>query len=210
MKQIIRRCILLYLLIFCLAGCAKRNFFPDEDDPGLSRFTFHGYNIATAYINEVPYINPFYGTNLFGIASPPGNAIPLLSKVATNSAFDTLSLSWPIEKNDNTQASNSYFNPTISLLMPVPKSFSLNDFIALSGQRFSSNTNSILLQGFLPKPPDTLYGSSNIYFVEISVDSTESYKHIVFSGLFNGNVGDSILITKGRFDFAIDASEINF
>jgi len=205
MKRIIHKCILC-LLIFCLAGCAKRNFFPDEDDPGLSRFTFHGYNIATAYINEVPYINPFYGPALFGASPPQGNAIPVLSKVATNSAFDTLSLSWPIGINKNGTTSR-YSDQTISLLMPVPKSFSLNDFLALSGQRFSSNTNNILLQGFRDQP---LYGSSNIYLVEISVDITESYKHIVFSGLFNGNIGDSILVTKGRFDFAVDANEINF
>jgi len=205
MKRIIHACILC-LLIFCLAGCAKRNFFPDEDDPGLSRFTFHGYNIATAYINEVAYINPFYGVALFSAGPPQGNAIPKLSKVATNSAFDTLSLSWPIGINKNGTTSR-YSDQTISLLMPVPKSFSLNNFLAWSGQRFSSNTNSITLQGF---GDQSLYGSSNIYLVEISVDTTDSHKHIVFSGLFNGNIGDSILITKGRFDFAIDASQINF
>jgi hypothetical protein len=190
------------LLILYLAGCTKRNFFPDEDDPGLSNLTSYGYNIATNYINKVPYINP-YKNSIFGAL----NYAPTLSKIVTSSAFDTLCLSWPIEINDSSNA--FYHSPyqSISLLMPVTKSFTQTDFLALSGQRFSSNTNKATLNNYR----DTLSGSSNIYFVKINVDqSNSSTKHFTISGLFNGNIGDSILITKGRFDFNIDAGNINF
>lgn len=49
------------LLVLSVAGCQKRNYFPDEYNPGLSRFTSHGFNIGTFYLNNVPYINPFLG-----------------------------------------------------------------------------------------------------------------------------------------------------
>jgi len=149
-KYILISCILL----FCLAGCKKRNFFPDEDDPGLSILTSYGYNIATNYINGKPYINPFFG-------AISGNSHLFLQKIVTNSAFDTLSLSWQIQPNDSSMIYSAPYQ-SISLLMPISKSFSQNDFLALSGQRFSSNTNTILINAFSPYPTDTLSGSSNI------------------------------------------------
>ncbi|MEO6894859.1 MAG: hypothetical protein ABI136_07445, partial [Ginsengibacter sp.] len=60
--------------------------------------------------------------------------------------------------------------------------------------------------------PDGLTGKSNLYFINIKYNTSgDGSKHTYsFSGLFNGNIGDSILITKGRFDFEIDAGQINF
>ena len=157
--------------MFCLTGCAKRNFFPDEDDPGSSRFTSHGYNIATNYINGMPYINPFskyFGSSLLSV-----------QKAVTKSTFDTLSPFWQIQRNDSTLI----YNPTyqsVTLLMPVPKSFTQTDFLALNGQRFSSNTNSINLQSYA----DRLSGSSNVYFVQIKADTLNNSKNYIISGLF--------------------------
>ncbi|MEO8821982.1 MAG: hypothetical protein ABI366_00305 [Ginsengibacter sp.] len=189
------------ITILCLAGCSKRNYFPDQDDPGLSRLTFYGFNIATNYINDVPYINNYRKPLFGGIV----NSVPSIYKIVTSSAFDTLSISWAIGINDNgnVQFNSPYQN--ISLLMPVPKSFSLSDFIAMGGKRFSSNTRGILIN--TPQNySDKQSGTSDIYFIKINLDTS----HLSFTGLFDGNIGDSILITKGRFDFKIDADQIKF
>jgi hypothetical protein len=193
----------MFITLLLLAGCAKRNFFPDEDDPGLSLLTSNGFNIASSYINEVPYINPYHKT-IFGI----NNYLPALRKIITNSAFDTLSLSWQIEPNDSSLIYNAKYQ-SITLLIPVPKIFTQNDFLLLNGQRFSSNTNKINIQSnyYLF---NQLSGTSNIYFVEIKKDNSVDPKNYIISGLFDGNIGDSILITKGRFDFEIGAGSLNF
>ena len=193
-------------LAFILSGCGKRNFFPDENNPGLSRLTSRGYNIATMYINGVPYINT-YKKPLFGGVI---NTVPTVSLVSTGSTFDTLNISWQIEKNDTNNSYNQAFY-SVSLLMPVPKNFNSGNFLALSGQRFASNTNSIALNSFYNNS-DSLTSTSNIYFVNVAYINSpaNSSKTYAFSGLFDGNIGDSILITKGRFDFEIDASQIKF
>ena len=206
MKFKIHETIPLLLLLF-IAGCGKRNFFPDEDDPGLNRLTSRGYNIATTYINNVPYINPYRSTIFGGIS----NTVPTVTLIPTNSTFDTLDISWQIEINVTPVSYNQPYN-SISLLMPVPKNFTSHNFLGMSGQRFSSNTNSIVLNSF-DNYSGGIAGKSNIYFVNIKYtdsSATSSTRNYAFSGLFNGNIGDSILITKGRFDFKIDASQIKF
>ncbi len=188
------------LLALGLTGCAKRNYFPDESNPGLSRFTSYGFNIGTFYLNNVPYINPFLGPS-------SGNSMPIIRKIVTNSTFDTLMLSWQIGINDNGSTESNSPYQMISLLMPIPKSFTKVDFIAMSGQRFEYNSN--ILQ--TPYYYDALSVLPNIYFVKINpIPTSDTTANLELSGLFNGNIGDSILITKGRFDFQIDESSLNF
>ena len=195
--------ILPFLLVISLTGCLKRNYFPDQDDPGLSRFTSYGFNIGTFYLNNAPYINPFFG-------SARGNSLPTISKIFTNSTFDTLSLSWQIGINDSGIADANSPYQMISLLMPIPKSFSKVDLIAMGGKRFTSNTNAVILQPSY-YAGDTLMGLSNIYFVKINpIQTNDSTIYLQLSGLFNCTIGDSIFITKGRFDFQIDESSLNF
>jgi len=207
MKTILFK-IIACILVLYLSGCYKRNFFPDTDDPGLSLLTSHGFNIATAYINNVPYINPFQSNPEF-FSTGGTNSVPTLEIIGTGILFDTLSLSWQIEINDNGVASYNSRYQTISLLMPVPKSFTKTDFFSLNSQRFSSNTNAVVLHS-VPYYSDTLLGTSNIYFVNIRYYNTSGTTNLAFSGLFDGNIGDSILITKGRFDFEIDTATLNF
>jgi hypothetical protein len=199
------RIIISCIVVLYLSSCDKRNFFPDPDDPGLSLLTSHGFNIVTAYINGVPFINR-YSKPLFGGTI---NSVPVVRMIATASIYDTLSISWQFERNDSSRSSNQFY-PAISLLMPVPKSFTKPDFFALNNQRFSSNTNAVVLRSF-NNYSDSLSGTSNIYFVNIKYDHpSNTSTYLAFSGLFNGNIGDSILITKGRFDFEIDAANLNF
>lgn len=198
------------LLILSLTGCTKRNYFPDEDDPGLNLLSSHGFNIGTFYINDTAYINT-YRKGLF--AGGIINYVPTFTKIATNSTSDTLIMSWPIELNNGSDTTYNSPYQMISLSMPVPKSFTKADLIAMEGKRFASNTNAITLQTSYYSG-DTLSGISNIYFVNIKYEtissSTSSTTYLDLSGLFNGNIGDSILITKGRFDFQIDESSLNF
>jgi hypothetical protein len=57
----------------------------------------------------------------------------------------------------------------------------------------------------------TLRGMGTLYFVSVNEGLFESNeKYIKLSGLFDGNIGDSIVITKGRFDFQISEKTLNF
>ncbi len=191
------------LLMCCLTGCAKRNFFPDMDDPGLSRFTAYGFNIATAYINGDAFINPFRG-------SFRGNALPTLSKISTSGTNDTLSLSWQIVLNNDPSLPYNGAYQDISLIIPVPRSFNQDDFLQWNAKRFAANSTGINLNSF-NSSTGFFSGTSNIYFVQISRDNSNAASLTYqISGLFDGNIGDSILITKGRFDFKIPASSLNF
>jgi hypothetical protein len=188
------------VLLFCLLSCTKppRNYYPDQDDPGLSRLTDYGYNIATNYLNGVAYINPYSGNS--------GNIVPTLTRIAGNTN-DTLALAWPIEQNVDYPLDASY----IDLLIPIPKNFTLNDLAAMNGKRFANNTNAISLSPRYYYDPVYGYtqssgtGSANIYFVSISIRS----EGISMTGLFNGSIGTDTLITDGRFDFYMPYSYVH-
>jgi len=191
-----------------LAGCGKppRNLYSDQDDPGLSRLTYYGYNIATNYINGVAYVNPYNDPNYYGFGG--GNANPSLIKYLGKGATDTLALSWPIEENTQSPVSSAYIN----LLLIVPKNFTASNFVALSGQRFTNNTNDISVSSNYYFYNSNFYdstalvGTSNIYFIDIQ-ERTDSA--ISMTGLFNGIVGNDT-ITNGRFDFYIPKALIRF
>lgn len=182
-----------------LSGCAKRNFYPDKDDPGLSRFTSYGYNVVTNYINGKPYIN------LFSLLR--GNYLPVFTKLSTNSAEDTLSIYWPIEREDTSKNNNDPYQ-YLELWMPVSKTFSKIDFLSYNGKRIIDSCS--IAVGSLGNPGAPPKGQANIYFVKIEEDKTYLNPHLKISGLFDGNIGDSILVTKGRFDFNIDESTLDF
>jgi hypothetical protein len=56
-----------------------------------------------------------------------------------------------------------------------------------------------------------LSGVATLYFVTVTeVMESSNQKYIKMSGLFDGNIGDSIFISKGRFDFEIDEGRLNF
>ena len=190
----------LFIILIVSASCGKRNFFPDQDDLGLSLLTAHGFNIASNYINGQPYVNPFGGILR-------GNYLPVLQKVSSTNVQDTLSLSWHIEANDGTSISNSKYT-SIIFLLPVSKSFNQQDFLAFNGQKFTSNSARLYLQTNSFNNP--LRGIANLYFVEINPDDLINPNSYIISGLFDGNIGDSILVTKGRFDFRIAINRLNF
>ncbi|HVZ95294.1 MAG TPA: hypothetical protein VG847_00360 [Chitinophagaceae bacterium] len=184
--------------IILFTACAKRNFYPDDNDAGLSRFTSYGYNIATNYINGKPFINPFSALH--------GNFLPVFNKISTNSSEDTLNISWAIEREDTTTYEPYHY---LNLWIPVSKTFSKENLLGYNGTRITDSC-SITLERAPVSPDTTTKGSANIYFVKIEEDKSYSPAHLQISGLFDGNIGDSVLITKGRFDFNIAESALNF
>lgn len=181
-----------FIPLFFLTTCHFSVFYPDTDDRGLSRFTSRGYNVASAYINNRPFRNT-------------GPFAPLLHKDSTGNPVDTLVFTWGLYPNDTVRVTSAYNN--ISFVMPVPQSFNKTSLLAFNGQRFL-NSIPVTIQDTSMK---TLSGMGTLYFVSVTeglFDSNEKY--IKLSGLFDGNIGDSIIITKGRFDFQISEKTLNF
>lgn len=183
---------LAFIPLFFLTTCNIWNFYPDADDPGLSRFTSRGYNIASSYINGKSFINT-------------GSYNPLLHKDSTGNAVDTLLFNWALFPNDVGYSRSAYNN--ISFLLPVSQSFNKTNLLAFNGLRFL-NSIPLTIQDSSMK---IITGTGSLYFVSVSESTTGSnQKYIILSGLFDGNIGDSVMITKGRFDFEIDENSLNF
>ncbi len=181
-----------FIPVLLLTKCSVWNFYPDPDDQGLSRFTSRGYNVASNYINENSY-------SIMG-----GNNI-LLQKDSTGNAIDTLKFSWGLYPNNSGPRVFSYRN--ISFNLPVSSSFDKNNLLAFKGTKF---LNSVPID-LLDSSSNTLSGIGTLYFVSVYERIyPPDQKYIELSGLFDGNIGDSVHITKGRFDFSIDEKSLNF
>jgi hypothetical protein len=175
--------------------CRRDNFFPDPDDSGLSRFTSRGYNVATNYINDVPFrnIGPYY---------------PLLQKDSSGSVIDTLKFAWPLYPVNTLR--NNFIYKNISFLIPISSSFNKNDLLSLNGQRLL-NSAEVVVQKIQDSSLEAISGNANLYFVSVNEDlSYPPQKYIRLSGVFDGNIGDTVLITKGRFDFEVNENDLNF
>jgi len=211
-KLLICKCVVLAIVI-SLAGCTKppRNFYADQYNPGLSIFTSYGFNIVTAYINDSAYINPYIDPTYWGASAgtPAGNTPVSIDVIHTASIYDTLCISWQIEYNDTSQLYLSEYS-VLSLLMPVSKSFSADDFLAWNGKKFPIDSTTVTIQlGYYGD--NVPAGNASVYFVKITPDTNDtSFQKYFFTGLFEGSIGNNIQITKGRFDFYIDPSQINF
>ena len=220
-KSVIKNALFFLLVTLLFSSCnPPRNFFPDPNNPGLSRFTSRSYDIMTTYINDTAYINPYQPYLLFADYAPSyiGNSPMFIYKQNTMSALDTLVLSWQMEYSDSANPNYAPYE-CLSILMPVPKLFSMYNFLNWDGFRFpyGSTTVTLQLQGNnLFAGNNNIYtGNGNIYFVEMNYagSATTPYTYDL-SGLFQGNlvdsVGNAVFVTKGRFDFSVDLSIANF
>lgn len=189
-----------YIILLCCSlsiytECRRNNFFPDPDNPGLSRFTSRGYGVASNYINGKSFINT-------------ASNFPLLQKDSTGNSIDTLTFKWSIFPNDY-GINNTSIYQNIAFLIAVPQSFNKNDLLGFNGQRFLNSHVAVQIQR--DSLLTTISGLSNLYFVSITEDlSNPLGRNIKLSGLFNGNIGDSVSITNGRFDFEIPENQLNF
>lgn len=174
-----------------LTTCHFPNFYSDPDDQGLSRLTSRGYNVASLYINNKPFRDA-------------GSPYSLLQKDSTGNSIDTLRFAWQLYPNDFPVGLLTYRN--ISFGLPVPSSFNKSSLLGFNGQRFSNSVPITLQDSAL----NMIAGTATLYFVSVSQAALGDQKYIKLSGLFEGKIGDSVLITKGRFDFQIDENTLNF
>jgi hypothetical protein len=69
----------------------------------------------------------------------------------------------------------------------------------------------VVIQEIQDSSLKAISGTANLYFVSVNEDlSYPPQKYIRLSGLFDGNIGDTVLITKGRFDFEVNENNLNF
>lgn len=178
-------------IMLILSGCIKQKFYPDPDDAGLSRFTSKQYHTGTCYINEIPYIN-YWPKGGIGIGPLP---FPKMTKILSGNTADSLEFSWPIGINENNKFTDGKYS-RISIRLPIPQTFSKADLTAWNDKRFGTDVATLYLD-YNQK------GTANIYFVKISPGKTVNDAWLM-TGLFDGNIGDSIIIKKGRFDYYVE------
>ncbi len=183
---------LFFIPLFFLTTCHFNYFYPDPDDQGLSRFTSRGFNVSSEYINGSPYANT-------------GSYYPLLQKFSTGNTIDTLRFTWDLYPTSVHNTKALYNNIKFSL--PVSQSFNKMNLLGFNGQRFSNSIPFILKDS----SARIIEGKATLYFVAVTSETTSNNeKYIKLSGLFDGNIGDTVLVTKGRFDFEIQESQLNF
>ena len=203
-NQLFKNILLLLLLSFELTSCYKRQFYEDPDDPGLSRFTNRTYNVTSAYINSESWVTSFYSL------SGPSRA--QVFRDSTSSPRDTLQITWEGGFTNRNAFSSSPWRdwPYLTISMPIKKNFSKDDFLNLNGKIFpaDSTTVTVSLSNYeFISPAVSLTGTGKIYFVYVKPGSHD--REFTIAGLFEGNIGDSIHITKGRFDYRILPSDNN-
>ncbi|MGN6247677.1 MAG: hypothetical protein ACTHNG_04935 [Ginsengibacter sp.] len=177
----------LFFLMTCNWGLPPH---PDPDDPGLYVLTSHGSHVASCYINDKPFAN----TNFY-----------ILQKDTGANSITTLKLSWQLMVHDSVFENTPY--DSISFSLPVPASFNQTDLLKLDGQRFLNSVPVILNDTLQHK----LSGIGTLYFVSVKENAGyNNDKYFVLSGLFDANIGDSIFVSKGRFDFEFNPGSLNF
>lgn len=172
-------------------GCLRNSFFPDENNPGLSRLTSRGYGQTTFYLNGIAYTSP-YQPNV--ITKIPGSG----------NAEDSICFTWNSYKN----VFDYKGNINLSIIIPVPKNFEKKDLTRFNGERFTDNSKVLRLISGDSTLIDSSRGNANIYFIAVASKYNDS--GIEFSGIFNGNAGTDKEISKGRFDFFVDYNYIIF
>lgn len=177
--------------VFFLTTCYSTNFYPDPDDPELSRFTSYGYNIASNYINEEAYANLYL------------NKDTLLFKSESTTASDTVVFSWLLRGTSNLYKPMLYNR--ISFLLPVPKMFGKQSLYNWQGQRLTNVKIELQDTSLMVHR-----GQGNLYFAYIDEQINTGNQYVKLSGVFDGVVDDSVIISKGRFDWSEEISRINF
>jgi hypothetical protein len=92
----------------------------------------------------------------------------------------------------------------INFLIPVKKDFTKADFFNWNGKIFPDAATPIEFSlsnvpDFISVSQREIFGTGKIYFVKAIPNSNGT----AISGLFEGNIGDTIIVRKGRFDFYV-------
>lgn len=195
----------LLVLMLCVSACTPKPFFEDQDDPGLTRFTDRGLNAGSAYINGNAWRT--------GYSSLIGQDALLVAD--TNAVGkDTLYLSFQGEYSPALLAPSGWQNlPFVIFALPTKKNLTLNEWLSWNGRLFPADTTTVtvyLCNSPLPQPGLTAFvrGTGSLYFTKLFRSTNPLEVGMV--GLFDGKIGDSIEIRKGRFDFRLNESSFTF
>ena len=192
--------------LFCLllAGCTKQTsyYYADKETPGTAIFSNTSNNVFSCLIGDSAWrtITRSVGGALF--ARPVYEVF--IEKHTTNSATDTLSIIW---RGDPASFLSNL--SSISLGLPVAKSFKMTDLAALQGKRIIIDGNNGLFQVNLTGlPTGNTSGKGSIYFNRLSFEAvgTNSYTGYM-SGLLEADLG-SFKILSGRFDHFMNPDQI--
>lgn len=206
-----KRSLFTFIIILSFYSCKKSFFYEDPYNSGLSIFSSKNYNVCSAYINDSAWISEYNNPSIFSF-TPNTSPIYLSIDTVNNPQSDTLNIVW----YGGFKYSPPGFVPFqehfyLTFAFPVKKNFTKTDFLNWNGKLFPSGTTSTTvlfssLPYYYPNNYSQMTGSGKIYFVKISSQPNNGTS---ISGLFEGNIGDTILIKKGRFDFLLDPSQIN-
>lgn len=187
-------------LVTCSLSCSKNytKFFEDEDNKNLSIFSNKNFNVASCYINNQPWRSKERRSS--GFAAPRISTEIQIGRIKTNSASDTLILSWLGEGSLSSDITNIYVS------IPVAKDFSYKTLNQFNRQRIVIDGNTGYFQ--IETPTIESKGKGVIYFHTLQIDSSNFGYSGKLSGLFEAQTpGNNI--TKGRFDHSI-MSEVMF
>lgn len=193
------------LLTLFLSSCTPKPFFEDPSDPELTRFTNRGYDAGAAYINDKAWVT--------GYSSVGGYDASILVD-SNNLGKDSIYLSFQGEYKptlSGVQPAWRYYSQLL-IALPVKKNFTRSDFLQWNGRLFPADTTQVtvyLSNGFPPFSPTFLRGTGKLYFTNI-YSITQPQVLLGMAGLFEGKIGDSITISKGRFDFRLGESYTSF
>jgi len=197
---------LLYALLFffssILVSCNHTEFYPDPYDTGLGIFSNTANNLMSGYIQNEPWrtrdrkTGGFLGTATYEL---------YISRQITSGPSDNLVFTWYVNPT-----ANNTLNGDISLVLVVPKVFGYKELSALKGQRLALDT----LNGyftFSSSQSNLGKGTGNIYFHDMQVDSIGPNNFTGrMSGLLDARLSGNLILSKGRFDHSITATQIQF
>ena len=195
-------CLVLFYIL--LSGCYKEesNFYPDEENPGLSIFSNNANNVMSCIVQGKPFRTVTRSVSVFS----GRNLEVYIRRQQTNTQHDTLSFQWIIT---NPLELGNYGELTLQL--PVAKNFSYHDFSALQGKRINVGVNGGYFTTALPLPNfNNAKGTGMIYFNIARLDSIgPNLFEGNFAGLFEADF-NTFKVEKGRFDHAIIPELVSF
>ncbi|MBX9784516.1 MAG: hypothetical protein K2X48_14600 [Chitinophagaceae bacterium] len=184
-----------FILVQLLIGCKTNytQFYEDEQNSGLSIFSNQNFNVASCYINNIPWRTADRVKGGFSRTSISYEVY--ISKEQSPSSKDTLSVRW--DGYDNTSTPVRY----IRFAIPVAKDFTYRSLNLLSGQRVViDGTNS-----YFEINSGSGKGKGVIYFHQLKLDSLPNIGYTgKMSGLFEAQI-PGFTITKGRFDHLLES-----
>ncbi|RYY58492.1 MAG: hypothetical protein EOO05_16265 [Chitinophagaceae bacterium] len=134
----------------------------------------------------------------------------------TSGQFDSLHINLPGQFATDALFAHGPWReaPFLRFSVPVKKNFTSNDFLAMAGKVFPQPGTMVTMSmgQQAPSAPDaaSVSGTGKIYFVRLErAVTSDPQDEFSFSGLFEGNIGDSILVSKGRFDYKLRDTDNN-